>query len=497
MRCLISAARKIRLLSHPRHPRHCPRHAGFHTLGLMEDALRAIQQLGIDPVGGATPEQRRAITASLNGQAVAILTGTGSGKTLSYLLPLVTRLKADEARFADHADYCDHTDADHAADDHTANDRPFRSEPLRPRAVVLAPSRELCTQITGVAKILAHHCKLRVLGMDGSRPMRQQRKALENGVDLVVATPGRLQRHKEKGDLYLSRVVCLVLDEADALVASDFGDDAMHIVQSLKMRDSSAKRSARRGEGAESCHFTVASATSTQILEAMMKAHMPNVLRVVERDAGPRSRIASAQNDPLGLGLAGRTPMGLKEEFVRAPRRGKYDVLMNVLRENRERPSLKSTGVRSAESTLVFCNSVKSCRAAEHFLANSGFSTCGYHSDMPPGLRTSSFALFRDMQVDIMVCTDVAARGLDLRHVRHVVNLDVPQTLDWYLHRAGRTARAGDKGRVTTIFTKDDSGQAREFRGVRRGQRKEERRHHCRLFRRKSGDASWGSLEEG
>ena len=427
--------------------------------------LRGIRQLGIDPVGGATPEQQRAIASSLNSNAVAILTGTGSGKTLSYLLPLISRLKTDEARFADHDGSFEHPGG--AAHEHTANHHAFRAEPLRPRAVVLAPSRELCAQITGVAKILAHNCKLRVLGMDGSRPMRQQRKALENGVDLVIATPGRLQRHKENGDLYLSQVVCLVLDEADALVGSDFGDDALRTLQSLRMRDASVKRSARRGARADRCVFTVASATSSKRLEAVMKAHMPNVVRVVEQDVGPCASDVSAENATLG-----RVPLGLKEEFARAPRRGKYDVLIDTIQQNRERPSTTPASTRSVEPTLVFCNTVKSCRAAEHFLANSGFSTCGYHSDMPPGLRTSSFARFRDMEVDVMVCTDVAARGLDLRHVRHVINLDVPQSLDWYLHRAGRTARAGDKGRVTTIFTKDDSILTHEIRDARRAHAK-------------------------
>ena len=435
-------------------PRQCFLNSRFHTLGLNDHILCAVQQLGIDPVDSATPEQRRAINAGLIGRHVAVFTGTGSGKTLSYLLPLVSRLKADEKMFPNHD-----KNTDSAA---VKLQQRFQPEPFRPRGVILAPSRELCAQITGVAKVFAHNCKLRVVGMDGSQRTRQQKKALESGVDLVIATPGRLQKHRENGDLFLSRVLCLVLDEADALVDTDFGDDAANIVKSLAARDLSVKRSVRRGKGAQKCLFTVASATSSERLEALMRAHMPNVLRVVESEARSSASKASAKNSNLGFENPRNIPDGLTEAFVKAPRLGKYNVLLDVLQKSRSNPN--STSDQSAEPSLVFCNSVKSCRAAEHFLANSGFNTCGYHSNMPADLRRSSFALFRDKRVDIMVCTDMAARGLDLRHVCHVVNLDVPQTRQWYLHRAGRTARAGDKGRVTTIFTANDSDLVRTLR---------------------------------
>ncbi len=446
----------------------------FHTLGLADDALRAVGDLGIDPRGGATAAQRRAIEHSLMGRDVAIFTGTGSGKTVSYLLPLVSRLKADE----------DHRMAAAGREEVVsfAAELPppsqFRPEPRRPRAVVLAPSRELCGQIADVAKIMAHNCKLRVVGLDGSRSMKQQRRALERGVDIVVATPGRLQRHRENEDLFLSRVLCLVLDEADVLVSKEFDGDAMRIVQSLRARDGSDKRSARRGDDAERCLYTLASATSSPALRNVMRTHFPSMVSVED---GPGGRGGSKRSD-----AARRLKSTRKEGFVQVLARSKYEALLDAVRSGkfagrgRRRPSPSGHGDDERnhddndgrhddgavshhliEPTLVFCNSVASCRAAEHFLRESGYHTCGYHSEMPSALRTENFNAFKEGNTELMVCTDIAARGLDLRQVRHVINLDFPRNSEWYQHRAGRTARAGDSGRVTSLFTKQEAGAAK------------------------------------
>jgi superfamily II DNA/RNA helicase len=399
----------------------------FNTTGLSDDLLRAVDQLGVDSNNGASHEQRLAINASLEGRHVGLFTGTGSGKTLAYLLPIACRLKADEAFQLEHSISTYNEDG---------TSRPiFRPQPYRPRAIVLAPSRELCVQISNVAKTLAHHCKLKVLGLDGSSSLKSQRQRLESGVDLVVATPGRLQRHRENDHLYLSKVLCLVLDEADTLVSNEFGQEAINIVEALSARDHSEKRSKRRGPYPERCLYTVASATSSSHrLKKLMKTHLPNVA-IIKEDLN--------FNKKGGRGRGGRLGGAPRnEKFLLNPGRDKYATLSSVLKSN--------------EPTLVFCNSVSSCRSAEHYLREQGHSSISYHSDMPSSIRSDNFNTFKHSKVDVMVCTDIAARGLDLRHVRHVINLDFPRTLEWYTHRAGRTARAGDDGRVTSIYIKQE-----------------------------------------
>jgi superfamily II DNA/RNA helicase len=405
----------------------------FHTTGLTDDLLQAVKQLDINPTNGATLEQRRAINASLEGRHVGLFTGTGSGKTLAYLLPIACRLKADEdfqlqlRQSAIHLNAADATDTT----DTTDTTMQFRPEPHRPRAVVLAPSRELCLQISMVAKKLAHNCKLKVVSLDGSGSMSQQKKALESGADIVVGTPGKIQKHRDSGNLYLSKVLCLVLDEADALVKTDFGLDATEIVEALTARDNSEKRSLRRGPHPEKCLFTVvsASAPSSHRLDKLIKKNMPG-LEVIQEDKKSRN---ARRN----------------EAFVHSPVREKYATFLSILKPN--------------ESTLVFCNSVASCRSAEHYMREQGHSAVSYHSDMPSSIRTEQYNLFKHQKVKVMVCTDIAARGLDLRHVRHVINLDFPKSKEWYLHRAGRTARAGDVGSVTSIYTKHEKDAVSEI----------------------------------
>ena len=451
----------------------------FNTTGLQDELLVAVDQLNINSSNGASSEQKKAIRASLDGQHVGLFTGTGSGKTLAYLLPLAARLKADEVfqlsiqqhnpSFASdlapsslEAESIDGVDGgvdggdggdggDSGTNNSTTNDTlAYRPEPRRPRAVVLAPSRELCVQISSVAKKLAHNCKLKVIALDGSGSMKRQRESLESGADIVVATPGRLQKHREKGHLFLSRVMCLVLDEADALVSTDFGLDAAEIVEALTSRDNSKKRSKRRGPYPEKCLFTVVSATGkSHRLEKLMKKHMPGIVQVHE-DVQKRR----AQRNEI---------------FIQSPAREKYLTLASVLKSMKSPTTTSSTTTttttrrRRVEPTLVFCNSVASCRSAEHLLREQGYGSIGYHSDMPSNVRNDNFDTFKKNNVEIMVCTDIAARGLDLRHVKHVVNLDFPRTKEWYIHRAGRTARAGDTGRVTSIYTKHEKDIAGEI----------------------------------
>jgi superfamily II DNA/RNA helicase len=187
---------------------------------------------------------------------------------------------------------------------------------------------------------------------------------IKKGADIVVATPGRLQKHREKGHLFLSRVMCLVLDEADALVSTDFGLDAAEIVEALTSRDKSEKRSMRRGPYPEKCLFTVVSATGkSHRLEKLMTKHMPGIVHIHE---DPQKRRAQRN-----------------EIFVLSPAREKYQTLASVLKSMKS-PSMASAAAsarqqqqRRVEPTLVFCNSVASCRSAEHLLREQGYGSVG------------------------------------------------------------------------------------------------------------------------
>jgi superfamily II DNA/RNA helicase len=509
---MISRFLKIPQLLRARRPRNA---ALFNTTGLTDDLLRAVEQMEITQ---ASPEQVRATNAALDGRHVGLFTGTGSGKTLAYLLPVACRLKADEDFQLEHLkslqveQQVEQRDGEREEED--VEQQLFRPEPRRPRAIVLAPSRELCVQITTVAKSLAHHCKLKIVGLDGGGSMKSQRERLESGVDLVVATPGRLQRHRENNNLYLSKVLCLVLDEADALVSTEFGQEAIDIVEALTARDNSEKRSKRRGPFPEKCLFTVASATSSSHrLSRLMKTHMPNVA-VVKEEATANGGRGKGKGKGKGTKRLGGASARRNEIFVFSPGRDKYTTLSSVIKspkimaDNNKYDKHELDGTLSehqqvfnagheGEPTLVFCNSVSSCRSAEHYLREQGHSSVSYHSDMPSNIRSDHFKMFQTSKVNVMVCTDIAARGLDLRHVRHVVNLDFPRTSEWYLHRAGRTARAGDAGKVTSIYTKYEKDQALEMeahiKSLQHNQHNQTNPNQMKIGGTETGDAGTGT----
>ena len=316
--------------------------------------------------------------------------------------------------------------------------------------MVVEPTRELAQQVLGVAKSLCHHarfssalisggdkcvCWLLVAAMRCDSPpcqcrVQQQRELLSQPRDVLVGTPGRLKQLLEGGDWYCGDVQLLVIDEADTLFDAGFGPDIQAMVQPVLSVGG---------------HVVLVTATLTKAVEKLLMASLPQAKRVATSSLH-------------------RAVPGAKHRFVDVPGDSdKLDVLRTLL-------SAEARGDKS-KRTMVFCNTVPSCRAVEHALSEAGLTTVSYHGDMTPEARVESLGAFTDVDPlggdrddllsgadsPVMVCTDLAARGLDFAcAVEHVIQFDFPLNPVDYIHRTGRTARAGAVGRITSLVTKRD-----------------------------------------
>ena len=369
----------------------------FRRLGLIEPLVDSLASLGFtDP----SPIQRAAIPEALGGGNLVFAATTGSGKTLAYLLPTVQAMKAAEAAAGSDAEV------------------PTK----RPKVLVLVPTRELAEQVLAVAKQLSHYAKFRSCIVVGSGDYGQQRRALGGAVDLVVASPGRLLKHRELGHMHLSQVTHVIIDEVDTMLVQGFGPDIKRLLSPILF--SPARK--------ESVQFVLATATLTKA-----------VRRLLEDGEFPPCRLLETSD----LGQAVPTA---SHHFVNAAGRDKLEMLTDMLQGH---TGHKRTGDSAA---MIFCNTVASARAAEHALRDAGVACASYHGDMASSGRIEALAAFKSREVDFLVCTDLAQRGLDLPHVGEVIMFDFPMNSVDYLHRAGRTARFGKQGVVTSLVTKRD-----------------------------------------
>lgn len=263
-----------------------------------------------------------------------------------------------------------------------------------------------------------------------------QRESLSQPRDVLVGTPGRLRQLLEAGDWYCGDVQLLVIDEADTLFDAGFGPDIQAVMQPVLNVGG---------------HVVLVTATLTRPVEKLLLAALPEAKRVATSSLH-------------------RAVAGAKHRFVDVPGdTDKLDILRTLLSAE-SRGSQQQHDTDGTKRTMVFCNTVPSCRAVEHALSEAGLVTVSYHGDMTPEARIDSLeafvsngttngrdAVFGDGEAPIMVCTDLAARGLDFRcSVEHVVQFDFPLNPVDYIHRTGRTARAGATGRITSLITKRD-----------------------------------------
>lgn len=380
----------------------------FASLGLSPQLSTALASQSITHPTGI---QSRAIPAILGHIDVILGAATGSGKTLAYLLPVIQMLK----------------DAEQLRD---VNGPPLRIA-RRPRALVIVPTRELGEQVVCVAKVLAHHAKIRAVGLMGGNGAgtRRTRELLEAPIDILVTTTGRLTQLLQQRVVDVRFVQHLVVDEVDTMFDAGFGPELRRILQMC-----------RRGRDEEN-------EIKNPMQCILVGATHPKAAEEVYRE-----EFAEAKRVNVDLH---RVPPGLMQRFIHVEGNEKTRELLTFLGDVGREGGLKGGKM------MVFCNTVDSCRFLDHFLVESGYSTACVHGEIPAERRKVEYGMFKRGERELLVCTDMAARGLDNLKVEHVVLFDFPTSAVDYIHRAGRTARAGATGRVTSFVTKRDLRLAR------------------------------------
>jgi ATP-dependent RNA helicase DeaD len=372
----------LRRMKSPASERVDPK-AAFAALGVAGPLLQAVVELGYEE---PTPIQHAAIPPLLAGRDVLGQAATGTGKTAAFALPVLQRLATAPAR---------------------ASAGPRGRERPLVRALVLVPTRELAVQVAEAMHRYGRALAARILAIFGGQPIHQQLAPLRQGVDVVVATPGRALDHVRRGSLALDAVEIIVLDEADEMLDMGFADDLDALLAEVP-----AERQA-----------ALFSATLPRRISALAERHLHDPVRI----AIPVERVAASD-----------APRVRHVAYV-VHRREKIEALARVL--DFERPT----------SVIVFCRTRTEVDELTETLAARGYRCEPLHGGRAQDQRTRVMRRFREGQIDVLIATDVAARGLDIEHVSHVINFDVPCSTDAYVHRVGRTGRAGRSGVAITL----------------------------------------------
>jgi len=354
----------------------------FDTLPLDPKLLRAVADQGY---ASMTPIQAKAIPLVLEGRDVMGAAQTGTGKTAAFSIPLLQRMLRHE--------------------NHSAS--PAR-HPVR--ALVLAPTRELADQVAQNVKAYAKHSGLRVAVVFGGIDMKPQTAELKGGVEVLIATPGRLLDHIEARNCVLNQVEYVVLDEADRMLDIGFLPDLQRILGYLPKQ------------------------RQTLLFSATFS---PEIKRLAQ----------SYLQDPVTVEVAraNATASTVEQHFYSTTDDDKRAAVRQILRE------------RTLSQALVFVNSKLGAARLARAFERDGLRTSALHGDKSQDERLKSLAAFKRAEVDVLVCTDVAARGLDIADLPAVFNYDVPFNAEDYVHRIGRTGRAGASGLAVTLVTRDDS----------------------------------------
>jgi ATP-dependent RNA helicase RhlE len=347
----------------------------FDELGLKPAFLRACESAGYEE---PTPIQERAIPVLLTGADLIGCAETGTGKTAAFLLPTIQRM----------------------------------SERKRPgvRVLVLAPTRELVTQIDESYRLLAPKGSARCAAVIGGASMSRQMDALRKGAGVVVATPGRLLDHLERRTVDLSHVEVLVLDEADRMLDMGFLPQIRRILAEVPKERQTLLFSATMSESIE------------QLARSTMKD--PELIEVNRR---------------------GSAAMSVEQKAYVVASESKTALLLDLLERERESENF--------ERVLVFTRTRRAAERLSHILRAREHAADEIHADRTQPQREAALQGFKDGRTRVLVATDIAARGIDVDSVSHVINYDVPEAPEDYVHRVGRTGRAGATGRAITLVT--------------------------------------------
>ncbi|RKE21008.1 superfamily II DNA/RNA helicase [Streptomyces sp. TLI_171] len=361
----------------------------FRDLGILPETAEALEAVGIvHPF----PIQEMTLPVALTGHDVIGQAKTGTGKTLGFGLPLIERVVVQ---------------ADIAAGRATAEQL---SE--GPQALIVVPTRELCTQVTNDLQTAGKVRNVRVLAVYGGRAYEPQVEALKKGVDIVVGTPGRLLDLAGQRKLDLSKVRSLVLDEADEMLDLGFLPDVEKIITMLP-----AKR-------------------QTLLFSATMPGQ---VISLARRYMSQPTHIRAAAPDDTGTTVA-----NIEQHIFRAHSLDKVEMVSRILQAD-------GRGL-----AMIFCRTKRTTADVAEQLTKRGFAAGAVHGDLGQGAREQALRAFRNGKVDVLVCTDVAARGIDVEGVTHVINYQCTDDEKTYLHRIGRTGRAGASGTAVTLVDWDD-----------------------------------------
>lgn len=360
----------------------------FFGFGLDTRITDAISELGYSV---PTPIQCAAIPVVLQGRDIMAAAQTGTGKTAGFGLPLIQKILPLE----------------------NTSVSPAR-HPVR--ALILSPTRELADQTSEALTQYASKTLLRVAAVYGGVDMRPQVEALRRGVEILIATPGRLLDHLEQRNTSLSQVEIVILDEADRMLDMGFLPDIIRILGKLPPTRQNL----------------MFSATFSPEIKRLAKNFLNNpvIVEVAKRNA---------------------TAATISQELFEVDETHKKDALVELLRargEDREGNPLQ---------TLVFVNAKVTARRLTRILQREGFNSASIHGDLAQEDRTQTLKDFKENNINVLVATDVAARGLDIAELPLVINYDVPINAEDYVHRIGRTGRAGANGLALTLMTSEDS----------------------------------------
>jgi ATP-dependent RNA helicase RhlE len=355
----------------------------FDELELSREVLDAVRDAGYQH---PTPIQAQAIPLVLKGRDVMGLAQTGTGKTAAFTLPIVNQLLGG---------------------------------PNRTRALVLTPTRELCVQVEESVHKYARHSELSVVSVYGGVPVEPQTKKLRAGVDIVVATPGRLIDHLERQNVVFDDLEVLVLDEADRMLDMGFAPQINRIVSDIPSYRQTL----------------LFSATMPPEVEALARKYLRKPIVVqVGRRSGAASTVTHA--------------------VYPVPRDRKSALLAQLLKD------------ASVDSVLVFTRTKHGADRVVRHLEREGIASTAMHADKTQPQRTRALEDFKSGKVRVLVATDIAQRGLDISGITHVVNYDVPQQAEDYVHRIGRTGRAANEGDAFTFMSPDEIAMVKSIERV-------------------------------
>src|SRR5436190_10295379 len=349
----------------------------FADLGLSSELLQAVADSGY---GEPTPIQRAAIPSVLMGKDLVGIAQTGTGKTAGFVLPMIDILHEG------------------------------RSRARMPRSLILEPTRELAQQVSENFDKYGKYHPLSMALLMGGVQMGDQVKALEKGVDVLIATPGRLMDLFSRGKIMLNDCKLLVIDEADRMLDMGFIPDIEEICSKLPK------------------------SRQTLLFSATMP---PPIQKLAQKFLTDPKRVEVARPATANVNI--------EQRLVETRSDKKRDVLRDILRHE------------EFKNAIIFANRKTTVRELATSLKRSGFAVGQIQGDMEQARRIAEFDRFKNDEITILVASDVAARGLDVKGVSHVINFDVPWQPDDYIHRIGRTGRAGAKGIAYTLATREDA----------------------------------------